>query len=152
MTKSTLTSVCTGCGIEKPKGEFPPSARRRKGHEPQCKPCQNIRMARWRESNPGVHAAYSRRYYERDGIHGRYEKHLKQTYGIDFQIFTQMLLGQSGRCLICLRPMRRANVDHDHATGAVRGLLCTSCNSALGLFADDTTRLQSAISYLLAHR
>ena len=39
-------------------------------------------------------------------------------------------------------------VDHDHTTGKVRGILCNRCNSGLGLFKDNKTSLENAITYL----
>ncbi len=55
---------------------------------------------------------------------------------------------QDGRCAICQEYRERLLVDHDPATGFVRGLLCHSCNHALGRFRDDPERLRRAIVYL----
>lgn len=59
---------------------------------------------------------------------------------------------QSHACAICLSPFepprKRHHLDHDHATGAVRGLLCRECNLALGHFADDLERVERAAAYL----
>jgi len=61
---------------------------------------------------------------------------------------------QEGLCAICRGPSgRRAlGVDHDHTTGAVRGLLCSTCNSGLGGFRDNAALLIEAIVYLNQHR
>lgn len=66
-----------------------------------------------------------------------------------------MLASQRGACAICRteqahpsKPQNRFNVDHDHNTGIVRGLLCNRCNLGIGHFEDDLYFLQSAIEYL----
>lgn len=61
-----------------------------------------------------------------------------------------MLATQGGRCAICRElPGRKAlHVDHDHASGRVRGLLCFRCNAGLGNFRDDPGTLKAALSYL----
>lgn len=43
---------------------------------------------------------------------------------------------------------KNLHVDHDHNTKEVRGILCRQCNQGIGLFAEDTVRLENAIAYL----
>jgi hypothetical protein len=78
-------------------------------------------------------------------------------YGITSDEYADMLAAQNGVCAICSLPERtlsnRGNlkslsVDHDHATGEVRGLLCDDCNVALGRMHDGADRLISAAMYL----
>lgn len=75
-------------------------------------------------------------------------------YGVPVEWYDETLAAQDGRCAGCrnLPGARRLAVDHDHQTGAARGLLCTGCNQALGLFREDVTLLERAIEYLEAHR
>jgi hypothetical protein len=54
---------------------------------------------------------------------------------------------QGGTCAICGRPDPE-HVDHDHDTGAVRGILCVNCNGGLGQFRDSIDSLLIAASYL----
>ena len=74
-------------------------------------------------------------------------------FDIHLSDYKDMLAMQNGSCAICgYSDMSNPNffplVDHCHATGKVRGLLCMNCNQALGKFKDDKNRLFSAIAYL----
>lgn len=65
-------------------------------------------------------------------------------------------LRRAGQCEICgtREPGGRYgnwHIDHDHQTGAIRGVLCSYCNTALGLMGDDPTRLEAAARYLRTH-
>jgi len=79
----------------------------------------------------------------------RYERHLKNKYGLVPEVYAAMVERQGGRCAICRRTVR-LHVDHDHATGAVRGLLCRRCNLTLGYVEDDPDLLLLAADYLKA--
>lgn len=90
-----------------------------------------------------------------------YRAKLKHKYGITADDYNQLLGQQGGVCAICGRsaedghsakkrmPKKRLSVDHDHSTGAVRGLLCSPCNTVLGLMRDDPALLTAAAGYLL---
>jgi hypothetical protein len=73
-----------------------------------------------------------------------------RVYGIDVPDYERMLEEQNGGCYICgKKPDKRAlDIDHDHKTGKVRGLLCSNHNRAIGLLNDDITTLAKAIQYL----
>lgn len=81
----------------------------------------------------------------------------KSKFGIDAGQYDAMVRAQRGVCAICGQPetvlsrrgeVQALSVDHDHATGALRGLLCRHCNIALGMMGDDPERLRAAASYL----
>jgi len=75
---------------------------------------------------------------------------LKKRYGMTRQEYADILAEQDGLCSICKQPEqnRRFSVDHCHDTGKIRGLLCSKCNTALGLFNDNIDSLVNAIDYL----
>lgn len=73
-------------------------------------------------------------------------------YGITMAQFDEILLRQGG-CAICKSPTanrrgHKMHIDHDHATGKVRGLLCAHCNTALGLVKESVATLVAMIKYL----
>lgn len=68
-------------------------------------------------------------------------------YGLTPEAFEALAVQQERRCAICRRA-RPLCVDHDHQTGRVRGLLCRSCNQALGVFGDTRDGIMAALQYL----
>lgn len=87
----------------------------------------------------------------------RRRKHkLSSNYGISVERYDQMLAAQGGACAICgvsgPEDCRYGVlvIDHDHETGEVRGLLCPTCNSGIGLLGDNLETVQRAVEYLAA--
>ncbi len=75
----------------------------------------------------------------------------ERLYGVTQEKFDSMLKEQGGVCRICRKDSnggRAWNVDHDHNTGTVRGLLCTNCNIGLGQFQENVETLANAIKYI----
>lgn len=93
---------------------------------------------------------YSREYmrkYRKDNPLKIKDFKLKQKYGITLIQFNEMFEIQDGVCVIC-KIAKATCVDHCHTTGKVRGILCSNCNTALGMFKDDVKVLLNAINYL----
>lgn len=132
---------CSKCGLVKPVREFYAKASGKFGVMGHCKECchkvsaaryarekkeDNARSAAWRKRN----AAYLR------------EFELHRDYGLTVAQYEALFWSQGGVCKICCKPetvkesrtgaTRQLAVDHCHATGQVRGLLCVRCNTALG--------------------
>lgn len=75
----------------------------------------------------------------------------KHKYGLTVEEYNRIAEGQQNKCLICgaqFSDENRIHVDHDHNTGVVRGMLCRSCNTLLGMAKDDVNILKNAIEYL----
>ena len=76
---------------------------------------------------------------------------LRRRYGITAEQYDAMLAAQEGRCALCgRRPGRvRLALDHDHATGEARGLLCSTCNrEVVGALDGHPDRIARAIGFL----
>ena len=71
-------------------------------------------------------------------------------YGLSLQDYRAMLASQGNACAICKTSARPLCIDHCHATGKVRGLLCSKCNTGLGCYDDDPDLTQAATEYLRA--
>ncbi len=87
---------------------------------------------------------------------GAHPRDFVRLYGMERQDLEFLMEAQESACAVCRRPIsldthRGASVDHDHATGEVRALLCDPCNRAIGLLGDDLDRVQAAATYLRRH-
>jgi hypothetical protein len=114
---------------------------------------------RYRAANPDKVSATRRKHYaaNKDKLNAATVKYArKRKYGVSQEQFNELLAAQNSACALCFttEPKGRGSfhVDHCHATGVVRGLLCHSCTTALGLFRDDTALLMRATEYLAASR
>lgn len=124
--------VCAACGDEKPLGQYRGEARR-------CKACVRAEGRRKRAVPSARRAARDAQY--------------RRLYGITLADYERMARRQRWRCALCDRKPRKEDgrlvVDHNHATGEVRGLLCKPCNAALGLLGEKPERLLAGAQYLL---
>jgi DNA-binding CsgD family transcriptional regulator len=89
-------------------------------------------------------------------LNGQSGYNREKLYGITPELYEQMFIKQDGKCGICGVLQAECdtafNVDHNHTTSKVRGLLCSKCNLALGLMNDNVDVLANAIKYLTVSR
>lgn len=134
-----VEKLCRGCDQILPIDEFTIRTERNNGRRPRCRKCTSKAHESWRSRNPGA----SRR------------RNLQAKYGITEADYFELLDKQGGGCGICGSVESRwstspwLHVDHNHETGAVRGLLCHTCNIAVGCVESidmDIERLASWVS------
>jgi len=146
---------CSNCHKNKTKKHFWVRKDTKLGYETQCKECRKKiekpcdgkkKYSRWKE------------------LHGkncpiiRKNSFLKFNFGITLEQYNILLEKQSGVCSICKKKEKQKHhitgkrksltVDHDHKLNKIRGLLCSNCNRALGLFGDSLENIKCAVKYL----
>lgn len=120
-------------------------------------------------ANPEDRKAQAKAYYEnnREKINAKHKayyknnkdkvrnKDLKRNFGIGLHEYNLMLTEQKGKCACCgihqNELTRNLAVEHDHDTGLIRGLLCSNCNTGIGLLGDNIEGLMKAFNYLEKH-
>jgi hypothetical protein len=129
--------TCNTCGIYKTAEHFDPNYQQRARLRPECKECRRARTRDYNQRTRDRRRAYR----------------IMRDFGLTPEQYAVLVARQEGRCGIC-GTTEPGNgfvfmpVDHDHVTGAVRGLLCATCNHGLGNFKDDPRLLRAAITYL----
>lgn len=121
---------CPECSEFKAIEEFCRNRSKKDGRAVYCKPCHNARGKISKAKNGG------NRHY-----------HLMQRYQLSAEQVANMIAAQAGLCASCgERPAEQ--VDHDHKTGRVRGILCDGCNGGIALFDEDIELMERAAAYL----
>lgn len=146
------SKACSGCGVNKPADEFHRQASSPDGRVSKCKPCKAAYTRQWYVANADKVRAASKSRYLADPARAR-DLGLQREYGINLEQYDTLLRHQQGRCAACLRfpDGRNLAVDHDHATGLIRGLLCLNCNRrVIGRYrgAEGANTLDRAARYL----
>ena len=115
--------ICRKCGENKEISLFYKNKGNPSGYHHSCKDCMNKQ--------------------KKETVYNR-------LYGISFVEYNKKLEEQGGVCAICGNPPggKALAVDHNHTTGKVRALLCTKCNTALGLLNEEPILFERALEYL----
>ncbi|MDE2468789.1 MAG: endonuclease VII domain-containing protein [Bradyrhizobium sp.] len=126
-------------------------AKKREYYERNAEKCRQASRD-WYAKNR-KRAADQRRAYVARNREAVAERKAIYKYGVSNAVYQSMFDAQGGVCAICggSEPdKRRARlaIDHCHTTGKIRGLLCSRCNTALGLLGDEINVLRAAIAYL----
>lgn len=119
------------------------------------------KLYRWRAKNPEKVREIDRRYNAKraldpEALRRKRENEARRMYGIEPEQLRALEKKQKHQCAICkgkrTGPGNRLHIDHCHDSLKVRGLLCSKCNTMLGLAGEDATVLRNAIAYLAKHR
>ena len=114
-----------------------------------CIPCEATYRHELYSKNPEKWNA-NRRKWARKNAEKLRGYAIKRKYGISLAEYDCILVSQDGACKICRRipADKPLQVDHDHATGKIRGLLCFRCNAALGLLGEDSETTKNLLEYI----
>lgn len=154
--------VCVTCKLWKSYDEFRHRSRNKDGLQlprPICKACEAGQAAEYRQEHPDKHTQAKRNWEKNNPEkHERIQLRKKaRDIGLDPDIIEAHFDSHRGLCDLCSRPPsgtrkngrpRYLSIDHCHASGEFRGLLCNSCNLALGMFRDDADLMRRAADYV----
>ncbi len=136
---------CKKCGQLKSLFLFFKDKALKDGHANTCKVCKTKKTYEWRESNKEAYNLQMRTYHKEN-----YNTERLYRYNLSREDYNKMLADQKGLCALCDKPnpstKRSLAIDHCHATGKVRGILCYGCNRLMALL-DDEALLERAVAY-----
>lgn len=161
------TKLCRQCGIEKELSSFYVNKRAPDGLFAICRTCHRARDTEWKKNNPDRAREIQKKYHHEN--REILEVKRRQKITANFIAYSQrrkelallkknnrygtliedLLVNQDNKCSICKMDFNGNvfDIDHDHETQFIRGLLCRKCNSGLHYF-EDSIFIKKAKSYL----
>lgn len=175
-----MTKHCPNCDRDLPFSAFGACKNKKSGLQSWCKECKSEnskqrllredvkeanrkKSAQARKLNPEKIKETARKHREKvkndpekiaERNRQKLERHYLQEYGLTIQQVEDKKAAQGYKCAICgisFADTKNAHVDHNHETGQVRDILCSSCNMGIGKFKESIPSLEKAIAYLLKH-
>ncbi len=161
--------VCALCGFAKPVSEFNKDKTRKDGMHRECRECCKSRNKTRRANSfksPEARKEYLDKKKKYNRSVGYYDNYFRKKFGITYEEVKSMFDAQFGRCAnrACSKEIvfyhdnehgrahpNRACLDHDHASGKVRALLCMSCNTVLGTLESKENVVLGLLEYGFKH-
>ena len=156
--------VCSKCGEE--KESFYKDKNAAGGIRSSCRDCDIKKSSNWNKNNSIGHTLHQKRWREDNRQASRDQRNnyvknsplsvkstnLKSSYGISLDQYNEMLIKQDYKCAICEKHVsslkRDLCVDHCHDSLKIRGLLCSTCNTGIGMLGDKSPTVIRAVEYL----
>lgn len=136
---------CSRCKGVLPVSEFYPHRRMKSGLQSHCRTCAR----QWHHERPEYVKKKNMEFKAKNPTYSRDRARIVN-YGVSPEQIDALRLAQSARCAGCMRPLAglKECLDHCHATGLVRGLLCNDCNVSLGRLREEPETLRRLASYV----
>lgn len=151
--KVVTEKKCNRCEAVKSSADFYKDAACSDGLSTLCKVCRNGSMTNWRNNNRDRYNKNMRDFRANNPEWAK-DTDLRRTHGISLEDYKRMFTDQKGVCAKCGKPqlgIRPLCVDHDHATGKVRQLLCYKCNRDQHVL-DNEVALAQSTEYAKRHK
>jgi hypothetical protein len=137
-----MIKICTKCNKEKDINLFAKGGKYLDGRRSYCKQCHSNYVTEYVKNNPSKRS--------KQNPNRKFKRH-----GLDEEEYLALLNMHNGKCHSC-KERDAINIDHDHSCcpgayscgACVRGLLCSQCNTSLGLLGDNLEKINNLIKYI----
>jgi|SRR5665213_372425 len=155
VTLSVGSKICRKCKAEKPLTDFGVWRYSQDGRKIYCRSCLVERQKDYAVRHPEAVSQRASSWNKMNPERRKFNSMrsaLMIDFGMAIEDYELLLQNQNGLCLGCYKHhsqfKHRLQVDHDHATNKIRGLLCGPCNRTLGIVSENPMTLRRLADYL----